>query len=74
MICIKGLISNSELSRMTSMQLRTIQRLRKSLEDYKYLHKLISRMPRLDFSTRKVMNKDFLNKVKEMTVKDIFKT
>ena len=59
---------------MTSMQLRTIQRLRKSLEDYKYLRKLISRMPRLDFSTRKVMNKDFVNKVKEMTVKDIFET
>ena len=74
MVSKKGLISNSELSRMTSMQLRTIQRLRKSLEDYKYLCKLICRMPRLDFSTRKVMNKDFVNKVKEMTVKDIFET
>ncbi|QQP51000.1 Uncharacterized protein FKW44_012195, partial [Caligus rogercresseyi] len=54
LVSMKGMISNSELSWLTSMSLRSVQRLWKSLEDSKDPHKGISREPRPELSTRKV--------------------
>ncbi|QQP36625.1 Uncharacterized protein FKW44_021783, partial [Caligus rogercresseyi] len=66
LVSMKGMISNSELSRLTSMPLRSVQRLMKSLEDCKDPRKVNSRAPRPDLSTRKVRDMDFVNKVQEI--------
>ncbi|QQP50473.1 Uncharacterized protein FKW44_011485 [Caligus rogercresseyi] len=57
---MKGMISNSELSWLTSIPLRSVQRLKKSLEDYTDPRKVISREPRPELSTRKVKDMDFV--------------
>ncbi|QQP41474.1 Uncharacterized protein FKW44_015865, partial [Caligus rogercresseyi] len=59
LVSMKDMISNSELSR-----------LRKSLEDCKDPRKVISRVPRLELSARKVRDMDFVNKVQEIIDED----
>ena len=50
--------------------MRNVQRPNKYLEEIKNLQKVIIREPRLNMSTRKVRDKNFINKVQKIINRD----